>query len=106
MEANPRDLMAQAQAGEVRAFIQLIQHFEKRVYHWAFQELPEDTIAQAIVRKVFLHTWRNRPEWPRCGPLEPWRACEVGPLARLVLRPDAATARGRFSSCGRARGAQ
>ena len=72
MESNPRDLVAQAQAGEVRAFIQLIQHFQERVYHWVFQELPEDTIAQAMVRKVFLHTWRNRPDWPLCGPLEAW----------------------------------
>ena len=72
MASNPGDFVAQAQAGEVRAFLQFIQHYQEQVYHWAYEELPEDTIAQAIVRTVFLRTWRTRPHWPEQGSLEPW----------------------------------
>ncbi len=53
------DLVGRCQAGDVAAFGDLIEHFEKRVFHFVFRMTGQAQDAEDITQETFVKVWKN-----------------------------------------------
>jgi RNA polymerase sigma-70 factor (ECF subfamily) len=53
------ELVAQCQSGDVDAFSGLIEHFEKRVFHFVLRMTRQAQDAEDITQDTFVKVWRN-----------------------------------------------
>ena len=77
---SPRDaaalqsvqLVSAATGGDLNAFEQLVQRFQRRVYGFAFQHLRDLDEAQDLTQEIFVKLYRNLDRFDQERPFEPW----------------------------------
>lgn len=69
---NQHDWLARAQAGEARAFEQLVSYFEARVYQMALRSTGNAEDAADIAQEVFVRVWRRLHEFRGESALSTW----------------------------------
>lgn len=58
-----QELIMQAQSGDQAAFAQLVERYQKTVYHQALRLLSNPEDAADITQEVFLKVWRTLPSF-------------------------------------------
>jgi RNA polymerase sigma-70 factor (ECF subfamily) len=78
--STPRDaaalqsmqLVRAATGGDLNAFEQLIERFQRRVYGFAYQHLRDLDEAQDLTQEIFVKLYRNLDRYDTERPFEPW----------------------------------
>ncbi len=65
-------LIAAAQAGDTRAFEELVKRYSRRIYRLAFSFLRNLEDASEAVQEVFLRAYRNLDRFDRSRAFYPW----------------------------------
>lgn len=66
------EVVAAAQAGDERAFAQIVHHYQRAVFTIAWRMAGEASTAEDLAQEVFLRAWRKLGTFRLGAPLKPW----------------------------------
>lgn len=68
----PPDVVVAAQAGDERAFAQIVEHYQRAVFAIAYRMTCDAAAAEDLAQEVFLRAWRKLGTFRPSEPLKPW----------------------------------
>ena len=86
--AGPEDdaLVAAAQAGDARAFAELVRRYQRAVHRVAWSLTRNETDADDLAQEAFVRAWKAIGRFERGRPLYPWLARITTNLAFSMFR--------------------
>lgn len=81
-----RFLVERCQAGDRRAFDQLYQRYERRLYRFCLQRVGQPHDAEDVVQEAFARAWRALPRFAGERRFYPWLSVIAGNLCADLLR--------------------
>jgi len=66
------DVVVAAQAGDGRAFAQIVEHYQRAVFAVAYRMTCDAAEAEDLAQEAFLRAWRKLDTFRPSEPLRPW----------------------------------
>jgi len=79
-------LIAQFQAGDDKAFVELVDRYKDRLVNFVYRFLHDMTDAEDLVQETFLKVYKNKHAYREIAKFSTWIYTIAGNLARSELR--------------------
>lgn len=83
---SDEQLIAEFQAGDERAFVELVDRYKDRLVHFVYRFLNDMTDAEDLVQETFLKVYKKKHAYREIAKFSTWIYTIAGNLARSELR--------------------